>query len=468
MDKALEITLALTIVGATLAFGGVELLSTSALEVVLFLAVLSLLVRQTWRGRIDLPLPLWPIGFAVWAALELVPLPWSLVSRLSRPGTLERGSIPLAGALGRWATLSIYPPATLLALLKFLACLCGFLLAAYLFDSRMRKSILLRALVFLGFVEGTILVVERLTDWNTVFAFIPRYESVPTVGTYINRNHFAGLLEMTLPFVAGSAFYWFQTWSGDRQTSPGRPIPAVESSAGAQCILRLFFLAILIVAVLLSYSRGGILATFVSLVTVVLLAQIKVRQKSWLLAMALLLLLSAGYGVWVGIQPVVARFEAMQVPGHFPTDVRISAWKDFFHLVREVPLFGTGLGTFDLAARPYQTTAVTYHWEHADNDYLEFVSDTGLVGATLLFLPVVWLFGKMVASFLDDPQRYRSTVTLGCLGSALALLIHSVTDFNLQIPANALIYAVVLGVGYKTACVERREEGQSVARASRP
>jgi len=48
-------------------------------------------------------------------------------------------------------------------------------------------------------------------------------------------------------------------------------------------------------------------------------------------------------------------------------------------------------------------------------------------------------------------------VVLGCMGSVLALLIHSVTDFNLQIPANALIFAMVLGVGYKATCVEPQE-----------
>jgi hypothetical protein len=78
----------------------------------------------------------------------------------------------------------------------------------------------------------------------------------------------------------------------------------------------------------------------------------------------------------------------------------------------------------------------------------------------LLFLPILYLFLRMIISFLTDPHRYRPAVTLGCMGSTLGILIHSVTDFNLQIPANALIFAVVLGIAYKAACVERREEKQ--------
>jgi hypothetical protein len=91
---------------------------------------------------------------------------------------------------------------------------------------------------------------------------------------------------------------------------------------------------------------------------------------------------------------------------------------------------------------------------------LEFAADMGLLGMALLFLPIIYLFFKMLVSFLNDPRRYRPAVTLGCLGSTLGMLLHSVTDFNLQIPANALIFAVVLGMGYKAACIERRGERQ--------
>jgi O-antigen ligase len=99
---------------------------------------------------------------------------------------------------------------------------------------------------------------------------------------------------------------------------------------------------------------------------------------------------------------------------------------------------------------------------HAHNDYLEFASDTGLLGVALLFLPILYLLAKMIISFLDDPRRYRRSITLGCIGSSLALLIHSMTDFNLQVPANALIFAVVLGIGYKATCVERQGNGRKV------
>ena len=133
-------------------------------------------------------------------------------------------------------------------------------------------------------------------------------------------------------------------------------------------------------------------------------------------------------------------------------------WSDTLSLIHANPILGTGLGTFAEAFRPFQTHLVDLHIDHAHNDYLEFASETGAVGFSLLFLPIFYLLGRMILSFLRDHRRYRSAILLGCIGSTLGLLVHSLTDFNLQIPANAIIFAVILGIGYKAACIEPQRE----------
>jgi O-antigen ligase len=136
---------------------------------------------------------------------------------------------------------------------------------------------------------------------------------------------------------------------------------------------------------------------------------------------------------------------------------RISFWKDSLRYVRDYPVAGTGLGTFGLGFRHYQTTTLEKYVDHAHNDYLEVAAETGVAGAALFFLPILWLLAKMITTFLDDTGRYREAVTLGCIGSTVALLLHSLTDFNLQILANALVFAVVLGIAYKIVFIERQE-----------
>jgi O-antigen ligase len=458
MEKKLEILLAVVLVGAALAFGGVQPITYSVVEVVLFLALLLLLISQTRKGRIDIRLPLWPILFVLVVGLQVIPFPASVIAYLS-PSRLQDLGVTGASHGGELrSTFSIYPHDTVLALMKFLAYFSAFLLASCLFDSGKRKSTLLRALILLGCFEAFYGIIQYLTGWQKIFTYTKVYYLSEATGTYINHNHFAGLLELILPFALASGFYSFQIWSERRQAGLDRRTSAERSSAGLRSIFYLFLTVIVVVAVIFSRSRGGILATVFSIVFIGLLAQLKVRRRAWMLGMFVFLVGIVGYGLWIGLDPVLARFEQMREPGYLQLEGRITIWTDASRLVRDYPLVGTGLGTFGTAFRRYQTDPVDVSVDHAHNDYVEFASDTGVVGVTLLFLPILYLFVKMIDSFLNDPRRYRRSVTLGCIGSTLALLIHSVTDFNLQIPANALIFAVVLGIGYKAACLEPREE----------
>ena len=124
-------------------------------------------------------------------------------------------------------------------------------------------------------------------------------------------------------------------------------------------------------------------------------------------------------------------------------------WKQASGIVRDYPVVGTGLGTFDVAFRRYQSSSLDMFIDHVHNDYLELTTDTGILGACLLFIPILGLLGRMIVAYVGARSPYRRSVLLGCIGGTAALLIHSTVDFNLQIPANALLFAVVLGMGFK-------------------
>jgi O-antigen ligase len=458
MNRVLELMLALTIIGTTLAFGGVQPLTYTLMELALFLAVLLLLWKQTRQGEIALWLPLWPVLFALWVLLQLVPLPSFFVGWISPARLLDPTLSSVAPGQWVWTTLSIYPHDSVLALLKFLAYLGAFLLAAYLFESRKRKSTLLRVLILLGCFEAVYGIVQYLTGWQKIFTYTKQFDLMEATGTYINRNHFAGLLELTLPFVVASLYYSFQLWSEGRVADTEKAsAPRVSSSS--QSIFYMFVLLIMVIGVIFSRSRMGILVTLFSILFMFLaaLVRLKVGRRAWMGGVFLFLFCVTAYGIWIGLDPVLLRFELMSESGYPQMEGRISNWGDALHLVRDYPVTGAGLGTFGLAFRHYQTGSVNFYVDHAHNDYLEFAADTGLLGVALLFLPILYLLLRMLIFFLTDPRRYRPAVTLGCIGSTLGMLIHSLTDFNLQIPANALIFAVVLGIGYKAVCVERGE-----------
>jgi O-antigen ligase len=252
----------------------------------------------------------------------------------------------------------------------------------------------------------------------------------------------------------GGAVYYFQIWQENRR----RHRHASREKAGAegfQAVVYVFLVIVILAALIFSRSRGGILAVLVSLLIMALLVQLRVRRKSWLVGLLAFVALVAGYSIWIGLGPVLSRFEQLGAgKQEFDIATRIAFSKDALGIVRDYPWTGTGLGTFAIAFRHYQTAWVQYFVEHTHNDFVEFATDSGIPGAALLFLPIVYLLVRMVVVFFRDPRRYRSSVLLGCIGSVLAILIHSSMDFNLQIPANALTLAVVLGIGYKAACVE--------------
>jgi O-antigen ligase len=462
MDRLVEVVLAVTIVGTTLAFGGVQPLAYTLMECGVFLAMLLLLWKQTRRGKITLGLPLWPVLFALWALLQLVPLPSSFIGWISPARLLDPSLSSLPVGQWVWTALSIDPHDSVAALVKFLAYLSAFLLAVYLFDSQKRKSTLLRVLILLGCFEAAYGIVQYLTGWQKIFTYAKQFGLQEATGTYINRNHFAGILELTLPFVVASLFYSFGLWSEGRHVNTNRHAAGRRGSPGFQSLFYVFVVLIMVIGVLFSRSRMGILATLFSVLFMFLAALVRLRvgRRAWMGGVFLFLFCVLAYALWIGLGPVLARFEPMHEAAYPQMEGRVSIWTDTLHLVRDYPLTGAGLGTFGVAFRHYQTGLVNFYVDHAHNDYLEFAADTGLPGVALLFLPILYLFLRMILSFLTDSRRYRPAVTLGCMGSTLGILIHSVTDFNLQIPANALIFAVVLGIAYKAACVERREEKQ--------
>lgn len=463
MDKTLEVILALVMIGATLDFGGVQPHAYSLLEGIIFFCLFLLLLKQRRQGKIDLRVPYGPVLFALLAVLQMIPLPSGLIRSLSPARLPGPSGAGLSQGKVAWASFSIYSHDTALVWIKFLAFFAAFLLAVSLFDSRKGKSIVLRGLVFLGFFEAAYGILQYLTGSNKIFTYTNPFAAGEATGTYINRNHFAGLLELAVPFAAASSFYGFETRSRSLPRGPGRHTRAGGQSVSFQFIFYAFLAVIMVVAVLLSHSRMGIIAIVSSILFIGVLGQVRSRRKVWSLAVLFFLTCVMGYGLWIGLDPVLARFEQMTQPDFLRLEGRISLWKDEVRMVRDHPLVGTGLGTFGIGFRRYQTTFADLHVDHAHNDYLEIAAESGVPGAALLFLPIFYLFCRMILSFLDDPSRYRRCVTLGCIGSSWALLIHSLTDFNLQIPANALIFSVVLGVGYKAACIERGGRNQTAA-----
>lgn len=448
--------LSLTLAAGVVATGGVHKESYSAMELAILGVFTLLLLQQSVKGKIEIPFTPVVVLMIFVVVVQLIPLPENIVQWLS-PQRWEHLPLEISESGDSWVSLSTYPHATWVAFVKILAYLAVFMLSAYIFDSRKRSSLVF-VLIFIGLAEGLLGLVLYLGGWQDILPFSSRYGRVRARGSYINPNHFAAVLAMTSPFLLGRIYYLHQRGrdhllGGRSASGEGR-----KYSVSGQVPFYIFLLLTMLVALVLSGSRMGIFSAFSALLLVVLLSQLKGRQTKLLASSFIVLGGVLVYLLWIGLGSVIPRFEALLEAGYLESNARVLVWKDELRLLYDYPWLGTGLGTFGIVFKKYQASSLNYWFDQAHNDYLQFSVELGLLGFLAFFGPIFWLLIRMMRSFMNDPSRFRASVTLGCIGGSFALLVHSFTDFNLQIPANAMIFAVILGIGYKASCLERKAE----------
>jgi O-antigen ligase len=430
--KTAEIALFSGIVVAVLFFGGTEPVSFAVVEVLFFATAAWMIAR---RGTAVAPRPVYfavPVFLAVWGFLQICPLPMGLARLI---GGRNANSSP--------AVLSLAPYPTRVELLVFLACLIAFCLAVFVNGERKRRRRLAYALVALGAGEAFYGLIQYLANWQTIWWYSKKYDLEEATGTYINRNHFAGFLEMILPFAVGLALYEGEKLASDRMH---RDRPARNAKPNLSSVSLWLALAVVLMAALVfSRSRMGILAAIASLIVMFSLHALQRRMLPVAIGFTFLVL-SLSLAGWIGLRPTLTRFEDLgqEMPGQQET--RLSIWPGAVRLIGERPLIGNGLGTFPVAYTPFQTSFLTKYVNHAHNDYLEFASDLGIPAALVLFASIVWVLIRAVRIFFRAGSRFERNLSLACVGSMVAILLHSLTDFNLHIPANALVFAVILGI----------------------
>ncbi len=271
-------------------------------------------------------------------------------------------------------------------------------------------------------------------------------------GTFVNRNHFAGFIEICFPLALGYLLSIKQGNKSDKKSFVGRLI-----SSNLKHILLAIMMGIVLLSIMLSESRGGIFSILVSLFFFYIVFSKfapKGIETKWIIyiIVAVCLLL----GVYIGIYPIIERY--LFAWEYFSSLKRILVWKDTVSIIRDFPLFGTGLGTFSHVFPLYKISMIKpLRFEESHNDYLQILSETGLLGFLLIMLALVLFFLSSVrnlARLSSEQDHLRLFLLLGALTGILSILIHSFVDFNLQIPSNALYFTFLIGfsvaIGSKT------------------
>ena len=447
----IAIGLMVVMAGATLAFGAVESWSIATFG----LSIIALLVLWVMKGLADRRL-------AISAPMTALPL-----AALILFGVLQ--GITITGPSGVSRSISLDAEATRLTTEVLLILLIAFLLSANFLVKVPALTWLRNFLIFFGLAMSVFGLIQRFT-WNgKYYWFIQPSSPAPSpFGPFVNHNHFAGYVEMIAPI----------------------PVALILRRAvrGELAFLYGFAAAMMGLAVIMSLSRGGMISLIAGLMFVVAFGfkpmragdrrvgsrdkraeELEDGEHSELvyrspfsfsrlaprISAIIVMFFTIGAGVWwVGADPVIRRMEKTNLAQNAQESDRRGEtfyqsrgwiWRDTAAMIRDKWGLGVGLGAFGTAYPIYNSHDGTVLVEQAHNDYLQAVADAGIIGAVIA-LCFIFLAARDIARASRHVSRSMSGTALGAAGGMFALFVHSLFDFNFQIPSNALLFLVLTSV----------------------
>jgi O-antigen ligase len=205
----------------------------------------------------------------------------------------------------------------------------------------------------------------------------------------------------------------------------------------------------MVAALLLTGSRAGLFSFLGSMLVVSLLLSVRrFRRKRWWGILALFVALGFAYALWLNSEKVLQTFAILRLgtddsAAHF----RLLVWQDTLRLGRDYPWTGTGLNTFSWAFPLYKRPMWgNLHYTHTENDYVQAFAEGGLPFIGLLALTLAWGGAQLLTGWMKNQRSYERGLGLGLLAGLVALLLHSVVDFNLHIMANAILFVILLAL----------------------
>jgi O-antigen ligase len=375
------------------------------------------------------------VGMFLLGMFQLLPL--------RRPEDVGTHSIPLV------SSLSFDPYSTRFILIQVAAFLIYFSAVLVFTDTPKRLRLLVRTITVFGFFLAIFGLTQSFTSPDKVY-WIREMPQSQAFGPFINRHHFAGYMELALALPLGLVF----SGSIEREKK----------------FIYLFAAGLMAVALIMTNSRGGLISLFAELLFLVATMGLRRRRHKHRkreseehkpriksaavkagLALAMVVALF-GSVVLLGGEEALSRMVG-SVNTDDPTTGRAHFWSVTVDIIKNHPLVGTGLGAFGVVYTGYDSRNGMYRLEQAHNDYLQVLSDGGIVGAGLGLFFVVSLF-RMGFARRESRDDFRRGVATGALAGCFAVLIHSFFDFTLHTPANALLFLVLAALATMNGRVE--------------
>jgi O-antigen ligase len=427
LEKAIFYALLALLVLTPLPYGAVETWSIALWEVCVFAVTLVWAAQATIEGQLKIaanPLALPMIALLVVAIIQILPI----------------------ASGGERQTISYDAYATSQVAIKILASICFFLLFATFVNNNDRRYLAVNVII-------AICVLIALIGIGQSFGKILWQRG--QFGPFVNRNHFAGFLEMGVGLAGGLII--------------GRVVKQLMLVVYASCALAMC------AGIALSASRGGALALVAEIAFLALVAIPNFvsshkskdsarpgRSGVLLRSMAALILGLAALGgatLLVGSERLIQNISQTrsEIEGESPRSERFSRrdiWSATVKLIKDHPYIGVGLGAYQFAYTRYDQSSGAQRVEQSHNDYLQIVADAGLIGGLIALTFVILLFARGFSA-AQTHDREKRAITLGALSGCFAIAVHSFVEFNLQITSNAQLFLALAAL----ATPERQHRG---------
>jgi O-antigen ligase len=443
LDKAIAVGMLAAVIFTALAFGANEPWSVGLFQLLIAALIIMWAVKSAVDRRVRVAIPA--------AALP--------VAGLLAIGFAQ--SFAYVSGDGQIHSLSMDVEATRGAALMLLFLLASFIIARNFFATRERLGALANVLIIFGLAMSVFALMQHFTWDGRIYWLRPTQWNI-AFGPFVNRNHYAGYMEMLAPLPLALIL-----GRGVRKES---------------WVFYGFAAAVMGLSIFVSLSRGGMISLMagIAFATVMSAKATGARRsaekkgsagKSFIfrrMGVAAALSVAILFGVfWIGGEKLVNRaaesIDQMKSSPDQPSSLflRQEIWKDTLKMISARPILGAGLGAYEAVFPRYARHDGTFVVNYSHNDYLQALSDAGILGGALAILFIALIFRAM-ARGLKSEDPFMASLALGCGAGVFSLLTHSMFDFNLQIPSNALLFlflsAVITSIAASAGKREAKDE----------
>lgn len=341
-------------------------------------------------------------------------------------------------------SLSMEPYWTQIFLVRLVGYLLFFAAALTFIDSESRYKKAIGVIITFGALLAFVGILQKLATPDAIYGMIRHSGAIP-FGPYINSHHFAALMVL----ISGVAIAQLLGNGVTRQTKLLIGMAAV----------------IMAIAVPFTGSRGGVIAYIAMLAVAVSAWFYRGGERKSLIpilggGVALLLVVVSSL-VYLGGESSMLRGIGLGSPSDDISSGRFHFWSVAWKIFLANPILGTGLDSFGAAFTKFDTQSGSFRIEQAHNDYLQILSDGGLVGFAIVLAFVVLLVWKALERIRTEENDLIRTTVIGCLAGCVGILVHSLVDFPLRTAGNAFFFLLVIAVMMAPISLPSSERGRS-------